>query len=71
MINLQKEFQEREVVVEFDVNKRKIFCIGERERDVLAVKNTMKNCLESMVTVVIKYNDSTNEEVVRRANKAN
>jgi len=40
-----KEFKDREVIVEIDNSDTKINCIDEIQRDLVAVKNLLKNLL--------------------------
>lgn len=39
------EFEDRDVVVELDSSELKVNCIGVKQRDLVAVKNTIKNLL--------------------------
>lgn len=50
-----EDFKSRNVVVELDNSDTKINCIGVRQRDLVAVKNTMKNLLESTVIFIVKF----------------
>lgn len=52
------EFSKRSVIVELNLTENKINCIGAKERDLVAVKNILKNLLESCVILIAKYESS-------------
>lgn len=50
-----KETSDRGVIVELDQTETLINCIGNKPRDLVAVKNMFKNLLEATVILIIRY----------------
>lgn len=70
MAHMQAEFSARKTIVEIDTTERRIFCIGDRERDLLASKNMVKNLMESTFITIIRYNSFNSDQIRAQISKA-